>query len=268
MPVPVFAFLTASAMAELPRVETFRRLIDDSCKGKRIADVFIDPGLLSGKLPPYRFRRKLVGKTLGELSRHGKLLFIALGKNKGWLLIHFGTEGYPMLSGNKKMPEGCVLRLQFTDRKRLLLINERRIGEISWTDRKDRLIKQRSYGHDALLITESQFLEKVRTRRTSIKAVLTNQNVVAGVGNAYADEILFRAGVHPQLLMNMIPVDSLLRIFHQMRQLMREAINGKQDNHFFVKNRKAGIHCPNCFTVIKQKYVLGRSTYFCPSCQP
>jgi formamidopyrimidine-DNA glycosylase len=260
--------LTASVMAELPRVETFRKLIDTSCKGRTIAGVFIDRGLLSRKIQPYRFRRRLTGKTIGESTRHGKLLFIALGKNKGWLIIHFGTQGFPQVSAAKKIPAGCVLCLEFSDRKKLCVINERRIGEIGWTDRKDQLIKQRSYGYDALLITEKQFMEKVRTRRTSIKAVLTNQNVVAGVGNAYADEILFRAGVHPQQLMHMIPADSLRRIYHHMRQLMREAISGKNENHFFVTHRKAGIHCPNCYTIIKQKYVQGRSTYFCPSCQP
>jgi len=254
-------------MAELPRVEAYRRLIEGHCKGKTIALVQGDSDLLVDISMP-QLRAKLLKQKIGAVYRHGKMLFVALGKGKGFLVLHFGPEGYPAPDADPALSPLCVFSLGFHDASFLWIINERRIGEIGWTANKEKLIEERGYGPDALIITEKQFLDNVRKRRSAIKAVLMNQDVTAGIGNAYADEILFRAGLHPHLPMRMITTEMLRKLWQEMRAVLSEAIEGKAEHHFFVLNRKAGQPCPHCHTLTKQKYVQGRSTYFCPSCQP
>ncbi|TND07473.1 MAG: formamidopyrimidine-DNA glycosylase [Bacteroidetes bacterium] len=256
-------------MAELPRAEEYRHLIEENFSGKTIAIVQVDEVVLLRENSREKLRSMLIGKKMGPVFRYGKMLFASLGKNKGFILFHFGPEGFPVVGGDGTLSPKCVFSMGFTDGSFLWVINERRIGEIGWVKDKEDFIRRRKYGPDALVITEKQFLNNIRRRRSCIKALLNNQNIVAGIGNAYADEILFRSGLHPQLPMNMISTESLRKVYKNIREVMSEALTPEGSaGHFFVRNRKAGIPCPACHTPLTQKYVQSRSSYFCPNCQP
>lgn len=256
-------------MAELPIAESYRQFIEKEFAGKTIVMLQADEVILARDSSREKLRTKVIGRKITAVYRYGKMLFAALGKGKGFLHIHFGPEGYPVSGDATALSSKCVFSMGFADGSFLWIINERRIGEVGWVQDRETFIRERNYGPDVLQITEKQFLNNVRRRRSCIKAVITNQNVVAGIGNAYADEILFRAGLHPQLPMSMIPTDTLKKLYRKLHEVMTEAAeSGGDSGHFFIHNRKAGIPCPVCFTPLKQKYVQTRSTYFCPSCQP
>lgn len=254
-------------MAELPRVEQFRRYISKRCIGLRINAFSAERSmLLRGNTLP-KLRSHLVGQHVFEIQRHGKMLFFRL--DSGWLYLHFGPMGYPVVAAKPADDAHSVLCAEFPNGLKLQLINHRRIGEFGWVADKEKFLHSRSYGPDALQVTREEFLERIRRRRAGIKAVLTNQDMIAGIGNGYADEILFRSGLHPHLPVSDLTDEQLNKVYDQLQVVLRTAVHSRRAGTlFFVVNRKEGLPCPKCGTPIRKKYVMGRSAYYCPSCQP
>jgi formamidopyrimidine-DNA glycosylase len=128
-------------------------------------------------------------------------------------------------------------------------------------------------GPDALTIGRKEFLVRLARRRGSIKAALMDQRLVAGVGNIIADEVLWHARIHPKRAIESLDEDERRRLYTQMRQVLREAV----DRFDYLPRKRSwlshvrgipGAACPRCKTPLARTVVGGRTTYFCPNCQP
>ncbi len=136
-------------------------------------------------------------------------------------------------------------------------------------------------GPDAMAITENEFLVRLKPRRGQIKATITNQEFMAGIGNAYSDEILRAAGLHPHRRRAAMDEDDLRRLYRSMREVLEESIAivdatvqgeglGKKEEwrqHLKV-HRRAGEPCPKCGSEIRGQVRSGSETNYCLTCQP
>jgi formamidopyrimidine-DNA glycosylase len=133
-------------------------------------------------------------------------------------------------------------------------------------------IRTHSLGPDALLISLDQFINVLHTTRAPIKAALMNQTKLAGIGNIYADEILFQSKVDPHSLVSELSEESMKSVFNNMNYVLRLAIElrAKRDKfpkNFLTQHRKKNEHCPSCGGILTTGKIDGRTTYFCPVCQ-
>ena len=218
-------------------------------------------------------KKELVGNSFVDTFRHGKFLFIKLKKGKS-LMLHFGMTGDLLYyTPDKQAPVPYVLLFEFANENNLDFSDWRRFGRIALVDNVEKFIEKRGYGKDAMLIGKQEFLRLVGKRKTSIKAVLLNQKILAGVGNEFADEILFQSRVHPASTVMALSQQQLSKIYDVMQRVLRDAVKANADRdklkkYFFLNNRKAGLSCVRCGNETEFETVGGRSSYFCPNCQP
>ena len=214
--------------------------------------------------------RALVGRQFTSVHRHGKHLFARAGDV--WLRLHFGMSGDlsyvgPASDGPigvKPDPHpGRFARVvfEFDDGGHLAFQDLRLFGVVDLVDDPDVFIRERGLGPDPLMLGLRGFRARVARRRGAIKALLLSQNVIAGVGNLYADETLFRAGIHPRRGADQLSAEEVKAIFNSMRRVLREAISEREI--FLVNHRQDGERCPRCGGTMQRTVVGGRTTYFC-----
>ena len=166
------------------------------------------------------------------------------------------------------------LVLEFVEGGELRYRNMRKLGGV-WLahDRKEVERVLGGLGPDALAVGRSAFLERLGRRRGGVKAALMDQGFVAGVGNIMADEILWQARLHPRRTVESLRDEDRERLYLDMRRILREAV---RDYDFVERKRSwlshirgvAGAACPRCGTPLARTTAAGRTTYFCPTCQP
>jgi formamidopyrimidine-DNA glycosylase len=274
-------------MPELPEVETVRRALAGTVVGRTIRDVRRSRHRLRDD-----GRRSLVtrlrGRTITGLRRHGKFLLIDLDADLT-LLSHLGMSGRWLF---EREPPGERLDhvhvvLEFTDGTALRFQDPRRFGMARVVERP-RLARDRSLaglGPDPIADppTGHRLFTLSRGARVSIKNFLLDQRRIAGIGNIYASEILFRARVDPRRRAGVVRAHEWDAIAAQTIQVLDEAIArmgttfsmyrtlwgepGGYGERLRVYDR-AGKPCPNCGTPIRQIVQGARSTYYCPVCQP
>lgn len=257
-------------MPELPEVENFKKYIDKTSLNKKIKEVDVVNTTMLINQNKKELLDNLKGKVFLSTYRHGKYLFIQL-QNGGYLLLHFGMSGYlEYQKGNKELQEYSLL-VTFEDNSSLSFTDKRKLGKMGFIKDVQQFIKEKDYGPDALQISKEQFLEIVKNKQGNIKSVLMAQQLIAGIGNEYSDEILFQAGIDPESKTLSLSDKMLLTIFKKMQDVLQQAILNISKNvrqHFFVENRKAGLPCPSgCGGITEVKKIGGRSSYFCPDCQ-
>lgn len=259
-------------MPELPEVESFRKRIDKTSLGKKIALAnLLSPNMLLDTTTA-ELLRILEGNSLESTHRLGKFLFIILKKG-GNLLVHFGLTGdVEYIKPGEERPDKYALGLHFEDDSALFFTDTRKLGKIALVDNIDKFVRERKYGVDALSIKEKEFVEKIRGKKAAIKTVLMDQNILAGVGNEYSDEILFQTKIHPAQPTVSLSEKQLLEVFKAMQSILKEAVRVNADrekltHYFFLDNRKEGLTCPRCNAKTGSETIGGRSSYFCPKCQ-
>lgn len=266
-------------MPELPDVEIFKRVLDEHARGRVIARVNVsDPGSLEGATAP-TLQRRLKGRRLSGSRRHGKVLFAEF-EDSVTLAMHFGTNGSLQdVPSDAEEPPSTRLSFAFTDGNRLAYVNPRRIGHVCATDSAEAFIADQHLGPDALdrAFDEKAFAAVLASRRQAIKAVLMDQSRIAGIGNVYADEILFQARLHPDAIANTLDAGARHRLFEAMKHALQIAIDrgagaenftDRLPEEFLLPERHAGGHCPRCGTPLAIGKRGGRTTYHCPKCQP
>jgi formamidopyrimidine-DNA glycosylase len=266
-------------MPELPDVEIFRRVLDEHALGHVVARAVVaDPQSLEGATAA-TVQRRLKGQRLSSSSRHGKVLF-ATFESGGTLAMHFGTNGsLEAVPAGDNEPASTRLIFEFTDGSRLAYLNPRRIGHVCVTESVAHFIAEQRLGPDALdpAFDEAAFANVLANRRQPIKAMLMDQARLAGVGNIYADEILFRARLHPGAIAQTLDRGERHRLFGAMKHVLQTAIDrgaGAEDftdrlpEGFLLPQRHAGGHCPRCGTALAVDKRGGRTSYHCPKCQP
>jgi formamidopyrimidine-DNA glycosylase len=265
-------------MPELPDVEIFKRVLDRRARGREVARVgVLDPDSLEGATGA-ALQRRVKGKRLSSSSRHGKVLFAGF-EEAAVLAMHFGTNGslQDVPSGAKE-PASTRILFEFTDGSRLAYVNPRRIGHVCMTDGAGSFVAQEHLGPDALdpAFDETALSHLLANRRQAIKAVLMDQTRIAGIGNIYADEILFQARLNPGTVAGTLDAAARHRLFGAIRHVLQTAIDSgagaesftdRLPKGFLLPERHAGGHCPRCGTNLVIDKRGGRTSYHCPQCQ-
>lgn len=266
-------------MPELPDVELFKRYLDRTCRGRVIKGATLKDTRLLGAVSAARLSLSLKGARISGSCRHGKYLFVDLGKT-GWLLLHFGMNGsLTHYVAAEDEPAYDRLRIDFADGHHLAYVNPRRIGRIDLVGDLDDFIRAESLGPDALAASFrlKNFRQALAGFRRDIKSVLMDQTVLSGVGNIYSDEILFQARLHPKSRSNALDAAAAERLFRATKSVLGAAIkSGAGSEHgverlpagFLLPQRHRGGHCPRCGEGLATVRQGARTGYYCPRCQP
>lgn len=255
-------------MPELPDVETFRKYLAVTSLHKKIVKVHI-PGreLLSG-ISSTTLRRHLKGRKLVTTARHGKHLFAGTDA-EDWLMLHFGMTGkLKYYSKDDRKPSHTRLLLDFDNGYHLAYDNQRKLGSIGLVKDIDGFVRRRELGRDAMELDMEEFRELYGNKRGSVKAALMDQKTMAGVGNVYADEILFQARISPEASMDELDRNDMGRIFRNMNKVLKKAIDCRADpdclpSSYIIPHREKDGKCPRCGNSLEKVEVSGRTTYYC-----
>ena len=267
-------------MPELPEVESVARLLrghlSTSLSGT-VSQVEVFDHKLFATCTAAEAIDRLSGSRFCTIDRHGKYLLCAMERSgcHFWLVVHLRMTGRMQIVGAEgEANRHTRLRIQMSDGSSLLFDDPRRFGQCWLVDDPSSMISK--LGPDALTVTSADFEYRLRKYRRQIKPLLLDQDFVAGIGNIYADEILFRSGIHPCCDSSHLTGDQITRLHGFVRSVLAQAVDEKGANIDGVF--KAGMFqvavygrdgepCDVCGTPI-QKIRLGqRGTHFCPVCQ-
>ena len=265
-------------MPELPDVEVFKRLFDQHALAKTIHQVIIkDARILSG-VNQHRFVDEIAGWRFEQTRRHGKHLFAKL-HNDCWLAMHFGMSGgLSFFETPAEEPPYTRVRFDFANGNHLAYTSRRMLGRLGLTADVAAFIRDRGLGPDALdpRLDMAAFSIALKGHRTTLKALLINQSVIAGIGNIFADEILFQAGLDPHLRVQDLTPSERQSLFQSMKAVLETAVAcqagaeqflERLPHDYLLPHRRGGGHCPRCQGLLSVAKIGGRSSYFCPRCQ-
>lgn len=273
-------------MPELPEAEVVARQIRTRLLGARLREVWV------GRADIVREGFSSVAwyqdAILQSVQRFGKSVVLGFVNEQAcrYVVAELGMTGLLLFqSVPTKFPQHVHVRLLFegASEPELRYWNSRRFGRLSLLDKTglERYLERR-FGVDPLLVSKQDFVRILRDRRGRLKPLLMHQQIIAGIGNIYANEILFRAGLHPNMQVDRLPVGKIESLYTIMREVLEEAIlaGGSSVRDFFApdgtegqyKRRhlvygKAGQPCPNRCGRVIQRLQSERSSYFCSRCQ-
>jgi formamidopyrimidine-DNA glycosylase len=276
-------------MPELPEVETSRRGIEPYLLGRTITEVKIRQHQLRWPIPE-NLPALATGRRINAVRRRAKYIYLLLD-NGSSIIIHLGMSGSLRICSDNTPPEKhdhidiCVGGDKTTDTKILRLRDPRKFGCVLWNEgdiNEHKLIKP--LGPEPLEkdFTAEYLQQKANKRQCSIKALIMNSHIVVGVGNIYASESLFKAGINPKRRAGKISLGRLQKLVDAIRQTLHDSITqggttlrdftaeSGQPGYFaqqLLVYGKAGDDCTVCCQAIKQITQQARSTYYCPRCQ-
>ena len=273
-------------MPELPEAEVVARQIRARLLGARLTGSWFGrPDIVR---EGYRDRNWYAGSVLRAVERFGKSVVLRLEHQEEirYIVAELGMTGLLLFpAAQTRFPQHVHVRLTFTGgaESELRYWNPRRFGRISLFDQSGlEHYLARRFGCDPLTVTSERFLTIIKERSGRLKALMMHQQAIAGIGNIYANEILFRARLHPDVRASRLPVAKVEELFRITREVLLEAIScgGSSVRDFFApdgsegrfKGRhlvygKEGLPCPNgCGRVIR-RLQSERSSFICPACQ-
>ena len=273
-------------MPELPEVETVKNgLVELLGVGTRRSPKIVKAVRRRKNIReaiPKQIEKEVVDQKIISLKRRAKYLIFEF--RDGFLLNHLGMTGSWRLCKEDDLKKHDHFLLYFQNGKILAYNDPRRFGVVTWSSNIENHQKMVELGPEPLSdeFNASDFWESSKNSKSSIKAFLMNQKNVVGVGNIYASEALFRAGVRPQRKSHLVSKVEIARVVQESKNVLQEAIkaggstisdfkqaggeSGYFQNHFSVYGRK-GQGCYVCGTVIKEVKLTGRSSFYCPKCQ-
>lgn len=262
-------------MPELPDVQVFKEYLDATSLHQPIEKVEVRRDDVLGNVSARSLQRRLKGRTLASTDRHGKYLFAEVDDDE-WLVLHFGMTGRLAYSKTGPPPEHTRVLIRFDNGAHLAYVCVRMLGRVDWTDDPENFIHTRELGIDALSddLDFPRFRELLESKRGSIKSALTDQQMIAGLGNVYTDEILFQAHIYPKTNVADFDEKRLKEIHRQLKRVLAAAIRARVDPNrmpksFLLPHRgEEDAKCPRCGTPLKAMKIAGRTTYFCRKCQP
>jgi formamidopyrimidine-DNA glycosylase len=256
-------------MPELPDVEAFRQYLHSRVLHQRIERVEVASLSVIMGGSPRTLHRALRGTVFLSTHRHGKYLFLEIDRG-GWLLLHFGMTGYPVVDANEQRPsDRARLRIRFANGHSFSYFDPRKLGLIGIVDHVDEFIRSRNLGPDALRVTEDVFKERLKKKATGAKAALMDQHVLAGIGNVYADEILFQARLSPLARLSLAKPPTWRKLYRVTRKVLSRAIEVRANpmslpRTYLLHHRDRDGRCPRCGQSLQTMKVGGRTTYYCP----
>jgi formamidopyrimidine-DNA glycosylase len=262
-------------MPELPEVETVVRSIRPLVGRRIVAAEFRNLRVLRGG-DPDAMSARLAGRKITAVKRYGKFIVASLGGG-GYLMVHLGMTGRLLLGGGAGKHTHAIFTF---DRGMLLYDDSRQFGCIELSEEFPRRVAR--LGPEPLEVEFDEFASAMKKRKTRIKSLLLNQTFLRGLGNIYADEALFRAGIHPEALASRIKADRARKLYDAIIAVLTEAIaaggssisdyvdaEGRK-GFFQISHRvyqRTGEPCVTCKTPIRRVIVTQRSSHFCPKCQ-
>lgn len=270
-------------MPELPEVEVTRLSFADRIAGARVLEVVLGKPL---RWPLGCDPRSLVGRQVGAVRRRGKYLLIDL-QPEGLLLMHLGMSG-SVIFDRYLPPAGRHDHFDLHTSQGTLRLNDpRRFGAVVHAPSQDDPLARQLLGHLGVEplgedFEPEAFWRALKARQSPIKQVLLAGEVVVGVGNIYASEALFRAGIRPTVRASQISRRRATRLHAAIREVLAQAVQQGgstlrdfsnalgQTGHFQLSAQvydRAGLPCLCCDAPIKRIVQQQRSTYFCPRCQ-
>lgn len=259
-------------MPELPEVETFKRYLEATSLHQRIARVDVRDAYILNGVSARDLTRRLKGRRFETSRRHGKHLLVRM-KKRLWLRLHFGMTGSLQYFEHEELaPRFTRLLFVFANAHALAFEDQRKFGEIGLVEDVNQFLQKRGLGPDALEISRTQFTQTLRSHRGAVKSILLNQKLIAGIGNLYADEILFRVGMHPATEAGRLSDKDLTRLFRTTHYVLGKAIALRTDfdrlpKSWLLPHREKNGRCPGCGRHLKSGTIAGRTTWFCPHCQ-
>ncbi len=268
-------------MPELPEVETIVNSLKTHVVGRTIIGIVIRDTRPIQKIAVDRFCEQLTGLRIKGLERRGKYIIFSLS-HKYNLIVHLRMTG--ALLWNPAAPEPFS-RLEFIldDRSKLVYTDVRRFGTFSLTRDAGKVVGKLGIEPLSSGFTPAALSEYLKSRKTPVKTALLNQERIAGIGNMYADEALFAAGIHPLRPSGSLKPKEIAALHGSIRAVLRKAVKnqgasirnyrrpdgeaGRAHEEFCVAHR-GGQACPRCSTQITRIVVGQRGTYLCPRCQP
>ncbi|MGB0066387.1 MAG: bifunctional DNA-formamidopyrimidine glycosylase/DNA-(apurinic or apyrimidinic site) lyase [Terracidiphilus sp.] len=291
-------------MPELPEVETIARGVQKRVRGDRIVEAWFANRKQTFKTPPARQAKGLAGCTILDVHRTGKHIVFELSAedyavkaphrqkdasinptrepDAQWI-VHLGMTGRLLVTS----PETSIAphthaRLELASGRELRFQDPRRFGRLEFRDLRRGGASFCAPGAEPLSIGAREFAALFRKRLMPVKAALLNQTLLAGVGNIYADESLFQAGIGPRRRANRLTTAELERLRLALRRILEHAIrlggssvsdyvDADGERGFFQLEhcvyRRTGEPCRHCNTPIRRIELAGRGTHYCPRCQ-
>jgi formamidopyrimidine-DNA glycosylase len=270
---------------ELPEVETVRRQLAPHLEGREIVDIEILDPRWTRPLAPGPIEEELRGAAIDRVARAGKYLDISFADDRH-LLVHLRMTGALLLDPPVDPPHTRV-RAELDDGHRLIYVDPRRFGTghlLPDSTARDSYLRAR-LGVEPFTpeFTAEHLAGLARGRTAPVKAFVLDQRRIAGVGNIYADEALFRAGIHPLRPAGRLTRGQWARLRDAIEEALADGIEAKgasiddfrhidgargsfQDR--FLVHTRAGEPCPRCGRPVRKIVVAGRGTYVCEHCQP
>jgi formamidopyrimidine-DNA glycosylase len=261
-------------LPELPEVETVVRSLAPHVTGRTIQNVALNSRHVTrGGLK--QTAKRLGGRMIQGLRRRGKQIFFDL--DRGVLYVHLGMTGKLLWNGKPGKYTHAVFEL---DNGVLLYDDIRQFGRIEFLETLPKIFER--VGPDALGISFDDFHARLSQRHGQIKALLLNQSFLAGIGNIYADEILFAARIHPRAAVSRISKKRSEELHRRLLEVLEAAIKqrgssisdyvdsaGERGTFQQMHNvyGRAGEPCPRCGTIIRRIVIGQRGTHYCPRCQ-
>jgi formamidopyrimidine-DNA glycosylase len=272
-------------MPELPEVETVRRALEIDLTGPRVTSVSGRSIALRRPLDVDRLQPLLIGRQFLTPRRRGKFLLLDL-EPPGSLLVHLGMTGrIQLVRASLPRRDHTHLVIHLNDGRQLRYVDPRRFGLVDWLEpgaegRDPSLAK---LGVEPLDPSLHRVLPPLlRSRRAPLKNLLLDQRLVAGIGNIYAAEALWRSGIHPRRAGNRTSLSRLVGLTHSVQEVLRDAITqggttlrdfagpDGASGFFSVKLNvygRQGEPCGRCGATIRAAVIGGRTTAWCPACQ-
>ena len=271
-------------MPELPEVETVVRDLRPHLTGRRFASVSAGKKALRKAWKP-TWGKMLVGRTVEAVRRRGKWIVLDLSGD-GHLVVHLGMTGqFRVFEGSAQVEDHTHLVFRLDDGRELRFRDVRRFGSATLfadSGSLDTFFASVGLGPEPFDLAAGPWRAALGKTTRSLKALLMDQRVVAGVGNIYADEALFEAKLHPALRANSVSAVEAERLRKAVAVVLRRAIErrgssvrdyvdgngrkgGYQEEHRVYQ--RTGEACPRCGTPVVRARLGGRSTHYCPQCQ-
>jgi formamidopyrimidine-DNA glycosylase len=282
-------------MPELPDLVHVERVLKEAIVGRPVADARVGDPTVLRVMVPEGLPDSLRGRTLREVERRGHFLRFGFGSSAKpavgpdgelVLVVNAMLAGkYKLLpadqAAREKDPVALGFALRFADGPELRFIDDKRMGKVYVARAVDEktIPVYGALGVDLLsrAFTRETFLKLASKRRDQVRMFLMDKGTLASIGNAYADEILFAAGLHPKTFMRQLNAEDLERLFTAINQVLagaiaeierrNEPIEIKVRDFLLVRGRD-GKPCPRCGTTIRAVRVGDGDSCFCPSCQP
>jgi len=273
-------------MPELPEVEITRSGIEPYLVGKIITGVRVSQRKLRWPIPR-DLALRVTGQRIARVARRGKYILIDCGGKgrAGWLILHLGMSGSLRIMGSKTKPQRHDHFDLLLGRQLMRLRDPRRFGSVLWEGgdiARHRLLARLGAEPLADAFTGAVLHAATRKRKTAVKPVLMNANIVVGVGNIYANESLFHAGINPRTAAGRLSLARCEALATAVKSTLKQALaaggsslrdfvhsdgtSGYFQQNYYVYGR-AGLPCRNCGAIVRQLRQGQRSTFYCPACQ-